>query len=424
MSTCFVICAINANGSEVREHADDLLEEIGTALEPFGMNAMRGDHNLDTKEVGSDIIERIQNSELCIADLSEPNVNVYYELGRRDETGKPIILVRRQGSAPLPVDIASRRFIEYEIETRRGAREFRDKLREAVKAEAEKGFEGEDGKATLAGVLQVLQRVERKIDRLGKSATVAKPAAASPEAGELPDGLSASQAFNLALKTRNIPLAETAMDHLQWTTEKNRFYDLIVEQTAAMGSQRATQMMFDYAQEFFDSDMSFQKKVEYLSVMVGAANRYDREPEILDLVERVCRALDLQARQAPEGTIDPRQHAQVFNQLNRLHHGIYATTGDEEHLEQAISALEHAIAIKEESFLYYNLAMCEQRIDLVAARRDIDRCLLLDGDEMDDDHLELACKIYRAMDDPAYDDLLALLNDINPQKAMLLTMSD
>ena len=160
MSVCFVICAIGQKDTETRRLADDLLEEIATALEPFNMEAMRGDHNLDTKQVDADIIERIQNAELCIADLSEDNVNVYYELGRRDETGKPIILVRRHGLPPLPVDIAGRRYIEYEIETRRGARLFRDQLREAIQSVSSNGFEGENGNATLAGVYQVLQRVD------------------------------------------------------------------------------------------------------------------------------------------------------------------------------------------------------------------------------------------------------------------------
>ena len=423
MPTCFIICAIGANGSETRANADDLFEEISTALEPFGIEAMRGDHNIETKQVTTDVIERVQNSELCIADLSEANINVYYELGRRDETGKPIILVRRRNSAALPVDIADRRFIEYEIETRRGAREFRDLLRDAVRAESENGFEGANGNATLAGVLQVLQRVERKIDRLAKDAPAAKPAATATS-GELPDGLEPIEAFNLALRTRNIPLAEAAMDRLQWSMEKNRFYDLVVEQTASMGSLRAAEMMIAYAQEFFDSGMSFKQKVEYLGVLVGCANRYDRELEIMDVVERACDALDLQARQSPAGSVDTYEHAQVFNQLNRLYHGIYATTDDVSFLNKAIVALRRAISIREAAFLYYNLAFCERHLDLASARRDIDRCLELSGDNADDDHLELACKIYHAMDDPEYDDMLDRLRDINPQKAMLLTLDD
>ena len=72
--------------------------------------------------------------------------------------------------------------------------------------------------------------------------------------------------------------------------------------------------------------------------------------------------------------------------------------------------------------MYYNLAVCERNVDLVSAQRDIDRCLELSGDNADDDHLELACKIYRDLGDPRYDDLLDRLREISPQKAMLLTM--
>lgn len=427
MAVCFVICAIGTKDTETRQYADDLLEEITTALEPFGMEAMRGDHNIDTREIDDDVIERVQNSELCIADLSEPNVNVYYELGRRDETGKPIILVKRRGTPALPADISSRRYIEYELETRRGAKEFRDLLREAVKAESRGGFEGSKGDATLAGVLQVIQRVERKIDRLAENGTASSgagaPGVGAIQSGDLPEGLEPIQAFNLALKTRNVPLAESAMDRLQWTMDKNRFYDIVVEQAASLGSMRATQMLFDYAQEFFDSDMSFQKKVEYLGSMVGSANRYDRELEIQDLVETIVEGMNLLAEDLGPAAA-PKDRAQVYNQLNRLYHGIYVTTDDVSYLKRAIEALRMALSIHEAAYMYYNLAVCERHIDLPSARRDIDRCLELSADNVDDDHLELACKIYREQGDPGYSDMLERLREINPQKAMLLTMSN
>lgn len=432
MATCFVICAIGLKNSQTRQYADDLLEEITTALEPFGIEAMRGDHNIDTREIDSDVIERVQKSELCIADLSEENVNVYYELGRRDETGKPIILLKRRGSAPLPADISSRRYIEYEIETRRGAKEFRDLLREAVRAESRNGFEGANGDATLAGVLQVIQRVERKIDRMAEGGVKAAggmvPAGTTPAAGTagagatLPEGLDAIQSFNLALKTNNVPLAEAAMDQLQWTMDRNRFYDIVVEQAASLGSLRASQMLIDYAQEFFDSDMSFRKKVEYLGVLVGSANRQDRELEIMDLVERIAEGMNALAEYLGDGAA-PKDRAQVYNQLNRLYHGIYITTDDESYLMRAIDALRRALSIYEAAYMYYNLATCERHIDLAAARRDIDRCLELSADDVDDDHLELACKIYREMGDPGYDDMLERLREVNPQKALLLSMS-
>lgn len=425
MAICFVICAIGVKGSETRQLADDLLEEVATALEPFNMDAVRGDHNIDSKEVDSNVIEQVQNAELCIADLSEPNINVYYELGRRDETGKPIILLKRRGTPPLPIDIAGRRYIEYEIETRRGAKEFRDTLREAVRSESRHGFESSRGDATLPGLLQVVQRIERKLDRItdGGHAHASAVAPQTP-AGQLPEGLDPNEAFRLALKTRDVPMAEAAMDRLQWTMEKNRFYDLIVEQVASMGSLRASQMLIDYAEEFFDSDMSFVKKVEYLGVLVGCANRYDRETELLELVERVADALNHQAETLGPSEAPAKDRAQVYNQLNRLYHGIYVTYEDVSYLQSAIGALRKALTIYEAPYMYYNLAFCERHIDLQSAKRDIERCLELSGASTDDDHLELACRIYRDLGDPAYDDVLDRLREINPQKALLISMSN
>lgn len=422
-ATCFLICTIDKPGTELRQHADDLLEELETALEVFDMRVVRGDHSI-SKEIDADVISQVQNAELCIADLSEDRPDVYYELGRRDETGKPIILIRRRGSGPLPQDIAQRRCIEYDIDTRRGAREFRNLLRTSVQEEASHGFEGSKGNATLAGVLEVIQRVERKLDRINTGQhTGGGTVTPTPVTDDLPDGLTPSEAFNLALRTRNIPLAEAAMGRLQWTMDKNRFYDLVVEQVASMGSVRATEMLFEYAEVFFDSDMSYRKKIEYLGVLVGSANRHDREQEVLELVERTAKMLDELAGM-PGTDATAEDHAQDYNQLNRLYHGIYLTLDDEDYLNKAIDALRKALTIYQAPYLYFNLAVCERHVDLASARVDIDRCLELSTDNPDDDHLELACKIYREQGDPAYSDLLDRLRNINPQKAMLLSYQD
>lgn len=428
-TTCFLICAIGESGTETRDNADALLEELATALEPYDMRAMRGDHNVDSKEVDTDVIERVQNSELCVADLSEDNINVYYELGRRDETGKPIILIKRKGSGNLPVDISGRRFIEYELDTRRGARAFREELRKMVEVEAQHGFEGTNGDATLAGVLEVIKRVERKVDRLGKGHTATGTGVGGDtggdggQTGSLPKNVDPQDAFNLALRTRNVPLGEAAMDRLQYVMETNHFYDIVVEQLASMGSRRAGQMLIDYAEVFFDSDMSFKKKVEYLGCLVGSANRYDRELEIEDLVKRITVDLAAEAEQAGDA-VDPEDLVQVYNQQNRLCYGIYVNTRDTAYLRKAIDALHKALRIFEAPYLYYNLAICERGVDLPAAREAIDRCLALSKDSEDDDHLELACRIYHQMGDPGFDDLFERLQQVNPYKAQLIDFDD
>jgi hypothetical protein len=54
------------------------------------------------------------------------------------------------------------------------------------------------------------------------------------------------------------------------------------------------------------------------------------------------------------------------------------------------------------------------------AVRCIDRSLELDGEKIDEGHLQTAYKIYRAVDDPRQSDVLECLRAVNPVKAALL----
>ena len=95
------------------------------------------------------VIKNIQEADICICDISEPNPNVYYESGRRDETGKPVVLLKKKGTAQSPVDIATRRYIEYEWEGRYGIRDAQDHIRSMVGPMIEQGFEDSGKGATL-----------------------------------------------------------------------------------------------------------------------------------------------------------------------------------------------------------------------------------------------------------------------------------
>lgn len=57
---------------------------------------------------------------------------------------------------------------------------------------------------------------------------------------------------------------------------------------------------------------------------------------------------------------------------------------------------------------------------MLAAREHIDVCLHLSGDEFDEDHLSLAYRIYRAMDDPGASEILDKIREISPGMAMYL----
>lgn len=412
--TCFIIGPIGKPGSQIRQDADDLLDMIiRPALEIYDFKVVRGDHKNMPNQIDIDVIKSVQEADLCIVDLTGLNPNVLYEFGRRDETGKPVILMK-QPNQELPVDIATRRCIEFDLNTRHGPRDAVRSIRNFVEPMIESGFEGDSTGASLREIADTLARLERKVDKLTSGAATPAAATMAP-AGQLPDGLTANQAFMLARKQRNIPLAEVAMEHLQASMDPIAFYDRVVEHAALMGSVKAGDMMINNAQTFMDSSATYHQKVEYLGCLISYASRRDKEPEILELAESMANHLLL-----TEDNESAADVAQVYNQLNRLYHGVSVLTQNPQYLSKALTALRKAIAAAPEKPSFrYNLAMLLRNSSLEDAKEAIDKCLELDGANPDADHLVLAYKIYRQMGDPRASEIMDKLEKVNPARAAL-----
>lgn len=419
--SCFVVCSIGEAGSEIRQDADDLLELIiRPALEIYDFEVLRGDHRSEANQIDIDVIKSVQEADLCIIDISRPNPNVYYELGRRDETGKDRILLKSRNSGDMPVDIATQRYIEYDLDARHGPRDAVQQIRNFVKPMLERGFESSTSGASLVDIAATLSRLERKLDRIaGSSSNTNAPSYVPPTQMEALDG-DPREVFALASRQRNVPLLERALDQLALSTNKLNFLNYYVEVAAGRGSIKAGQMLIDNAVEFIDSAMSFHKKIEYLGSLVGFLNRTDREMEHLDLVENLCNSLWSQREGA-----DPQDIAQIFNQRNRLYHGIYVSTDDAQWIRKAIHELEQAKEyVNDASYIYYNLATCYRAAgDLLTAKKHILQAIEIDGETPDADHLEIACKIMRKLDDPEYPAMLERLRAVSPLKAALVESS-
>jgi len=423
-NSCFIISPIGETGTQTREDADDLRDVIiKPALDIFDFDVKRGDHRSEAGQIDVDVIKAVQESDLCIVDLSQPNPNVYYELGRRDETGKPVILLKSKNSPDLPVDIATRRYIEYDLDSRHGIRDAIQQIRNFVEPIVEKGFEHSGSSTTLSDLGDVMRRLERKIDRLSDKLGSA-PASVSLGAAPVGDGeddLTPSEMLKLALNQNNIPLAEQAMQRLQFTMDRMKWLDNVVEVVAARGSVKAGTILIESVSEFFDNTESLPAKVEYMAYLVSYLNKQDKEMENCELVESMARTL---LDECGDDEEDDAQRCRIHNQLNRLYYGVYSTTGEDEWLQKAIQHLKEALKYKEGNYLYYNLSMCERKAgDLESAREHILRCLELDGDEVDTDHLEMACMILYQLEDPSFSDMIALLEQAAPRKAQLLRIN-
>lgn len=413
--TCFVISPIGEPGTQTRTDADDLLElVIEPAMKEFGFSVIRGDHSHEANRIDEEVIKWVQDADLCICNLSEMNVNVYYELGRRDETGKPVFLLKSVNTPKLPVDIGTRRCIEYDLDNRHGARDAINQLQSFVRPLLENAFSSSTKAASLSEIADGLQRLERKIDRAISSIRTSENIIAPVDIDE--NSEDPVDTFQLALRQRNLQMAEHAMAMLKYRMEKIRYLDLVVEQVAAMGSHIAGNILIESAQEFFDSDVSDIKKSEYLGCLVSYALKCDREADVRDDVESMARHI----LNLPDASPDAMK--QAHNQLNRLYYGIYSSTHEEVWLQMALAELDKAIAISPEAFLYFNKAVCFKNLnDYESAAVAVEKCMEISETEQhwDPDHVELACEMYHKTGNSKLSDAFELLKKLSPVKAQL-----
>lgn len=412
--TCFVISPIGESGSDTRKAADFLLNLIiSPVLKEFGFEVLRGDHRAEGSQIDQDVIKSVQEADLCICNISEPNLNVYYELGRRDETGKPVFLMKEKNSEGLPVDIATRRYIEYDLGDPQGILDAMNQLRKYTAPLVEGGLESVKQSVSLNDLAETLERIERKIGRLESSAP-----AAPADTGSMPansKGLSLREQFRLAILKQDVAAAEALLDRVRNQTDIITFYDYYVEQTASLGSMKAGKMMIDYAETFIDSTASFNKKTEYISYLVSFSAKRNIEGEVQELVEKLVARL-----QAVSDDESPADRSTLFNQLNRLYYGMYINTKDATWLQKAIDQLKKALRIYSANYLHYNLALClKQSEDYEAARFHAEESIKLDKKD-DANHLELLCELYYRLNDPKFPDTLEKLTSVSEGKATLL----
>ena len=108
---CFVISPIGEPGSATRTRANKVLSRIiRPAVEECGYTVFRADEIDQPGIITSHIVSHIIKDSLVIADLTEWNPNVFYELGICHALGKPLIQLIAKGE-PLPFDVAVMRTI-------------------------------------------------------------------------------------------------------------------------------------------------------------------------------------------------------------------------------------------------------------------------------------------------------------------------
>lgn len=111
-----MISPIGDEGSEIRDNSDKLYNYIiKPVVEELGYEIRRSDNIPEPGIITTQIIHHVIDSELVIADLSNHNANVFYELAIRHATKKHYIqLIRRGGK--IPFDVQNLRTIYYDFD--------------------------------------------------------------------------------------------------------------------------------------------------------------------------------------------------------------------------------------------------------------------------------------------------------------------
>jgi hypothetical protein len=109
---CFVIAPIGDEGTPTRKRSDTVLKHIiAPVVESRGYTAMRADRLAQPGLITGQVLQRIVDDELVIADLTNSNPNVFYELALRHALRKPLVQIIAKNER-IPFDVAGMRTVQ------------------------------------------------------------------------------------------------------------------------------------------------------------------------------------------------------------------------------------------------------------------------------------------------------------------------
>ena len=129
---CFIITPIGDSGSDVFRKVKGVIDSvIKPVLQDYDFVDIKPAYEImETGMISNQIIERIVNDDLVVANLTGSNPNVMYELAIRHAVAKPIIHICERGTK-LPFDIKDNRTAFYTNDMY-GVQELRKEFEEYV----------------------------------------------------------------------------------------------------------------------------------------------------------------------------------------------------------------------------------------------------------------------------------------------------
>lgn len=112
--SCFVISPVGEPGSETRKRSDRVLVHVFEVALQEEYKVTRADKISEPGMITSQILRALQDSDLVVADLTEHNANVFYELAVRHAVEKPVIHAI-DSHFKIPFDVAGFRTIVFDF---------------------------------------------------------------------------------------------------------------------------------------------------------------------------------------------------------------------------------------------------------------------------------------------------------------------
>ena len=130
MATCFVIQPFDGGAFDKR-YDDVFVPAIAAA----DLEAYRVDRDPSAAVPIEEVENGIRIADACLADISEPNPNVWFELGFAFATGKPVVMVCNDGpNQQFPFDVQHRTIIRYKTESDQDFHALREQIAARLRA--------------------------------------------------------------------------------------------------------------------------------------------------------------------------------------------------------------------------------------------------------------------------------------------------
>lgn len=375
---CFVISPIGDKDSDIRKHADAFLKLlVEPALGEFGFNVVRADQIATSSVITNDIVEYVQQSELCLVDLTFHNPNVFYECGRRHENGKPTIQLIKNGEQ-LPFDVAGIRTIEYDLSDPWTTLESTNTIKEFIRQLENNNAYGEKSSGvSLSTIAETLHRIERKL-------TTDSVGAGTNATGAIDKRTLLTMhpfaAFHKCIESGDIASVKFLLQRLKMLPEK-RLYIEALSFLAGIGDQDAKAELLEIVNiEITEENQSDIKKAFY-----GLKEHYvNTNSEKQGLLE----AMDAFENYLTSTHVPSGNKAFVHN----VRQTIYYQSGNYD--SALVDGLEATKLRPSDDSYWYNISLCYEKLERYEDAADAAKKFFELKEECEPHHIEHLQKVF------------------------------